>query len=138
MLLLDADWFKAYNDHYGHQAGDVVLRQVAECLMGSIRRPGDVAARYGGEEFVALLPATDMAGAVNTAERIIRAVGELAVPHEASPMGRVTVSIGIAVEYPKHEDSEAVLVRRADAALYDAKRGGRARVSVSSVEEPAF
>lgn len=138
LLLMDADWFKAYNDHYGHQAGDVVLQHVARCLMGNIRRPGDLAARYGGEEFVALLPNTDVSGAVNTAERVIRAIEELAVSHEGSPMGRVTVSIGIAVARPNHGELETVLVKRADAALYDAKRGGRARISVSNVEEPAF
>ncbi len=131
LLLLDADWFKAYNDQYGHQEGDEALRRVAACIQDNIRRPGDVGARYGGEEFVALLPDTDLAGARNTAERICRAVETMAEPHGGSPLGLLSVSIGLAVARPVQGDRESVLVRRADAALYEAKRTGRARICVA-------
>ena len=130
LLLLDADWFKAYNDRYGHQQGDEALRNIAAAAQRLIRRPGDMAARYGGEEFVVLLPDTDLAGAVHTAERICSGVAAMNMKHEAGAFGRMTVSVGVAVMRPQHGDDEGQLVRRADGALYQAKRSGRGRVSV--------
>jgi diguanylate cyclase (GGDEF)-like protein len=131
LLLLDADWFKPFNDRYGHVEGDEVLRRIAGCIERSIRRPGDVAARYGGEEFVALLPETELPGATFIAERICAAVAALAIPHDGSPLGHVTVSIGVAITRPSLGDTETDLVRNADLALYAAKRNGRARVCVT-------
>lgn len=129
LLMLDADCFKAYNDHYGHQDGDLVLQSIASCIQQNIRRPADLGARYGGEEFSAILPETDLEGAHFIAERIRTAVSALAIPHANSPIGHVSVSIGVAVAYPHAGQSEGVLLRSADAALYDAKGSGRNRVS---------
>ena len=131
VLMLDADWFKAYNDRYGHQEGDEVLRKIATCIQKNIRRPGDIGARYGGEEFVALLPDTAAEGAMNTAERICTALATLAIPHDACPLGRVTLSVGIAVMPPGGAETDQALLRRADQALYEAKRSGRARICVA-------
>lgn len=138
ILMLDADWFKLFNDRYGHVEGDDVLRKIAGCIQRNTRRPGDVGARYGGEEFVALLPDTDLAGARTIAERICRAVGDLAIPHEASLIGHVTVSIGVAMAHPELGDVATALVQEADTALYGAKRAGRSRVSVAAGVEPPF
>jgi diguanylate cyclase (GGDEF)-like protein len=128
LIMLDVDFFKAFNDTYGHPAGDHVLQAVADSIVQSIRRPHDMAGRYGGEEFVALLPDADMAGALNVAARICAAVADLGMPHVGSPLGCVTVSIGIAVVFPAHGEREALLVKQADEALYEAKRSGRNRV----------
>ena len=130
LLMIDVDRFKAYNDRYGHQAGDSCLKLVANCLREAALRPGDSLARYGGEEFVAILPNTDEDGAFVLAERLRRTLRDLALPHEGSEKGIVTVSIGIAsyaatVLY-RHDDE---LLRRADEALYDAKAAGRDRVT---------
>ncbi len=130
LLILDADWFKSFNDSYGHVEGDEVLRRIAVCIELCIRRPGDVAARYGGEEFVALLPETEIPGATLIAERICAAVAALEIPHANSPLGHVTVSIGVAVAHPCQGGSQIDLVRTADRALYNAKRAGRACVSI--------
>ena len=131
LLMLDADWFKLFNDRYGHVEGDEVLRRISNCIERAMRRPGDVGARYGGEEFVALLPETDLAGAMLIAERICVAVAGLDLVHEESPLGHVTVSIGVAVAEPALGGSETDLVRAADLALYAAKRTGRARVAAA-------
>jgi len=130
MLMIDVDRFKAYNDHYGHQAGDTCLKLVANGLREAALRPGDSLARYGGEEFVAILPNTDEDGAFVLAERLRRGLRELALPHEGSEKGIVTVSIGIAsygaTATNRHDDE---LLHRADEALYDAKAAGRDRVT---------
>jgi diguanylate cyclase (GGDEF)-like protein len=130
LLMIDVDFFKAYNDRNGHQAGDEALRAVAAVIAGCIRRPGDVAARYGGEEFAVVLPQTDCQGALVFARRISDGLATIALPHQDSPSGFVTVSIGVACGRGEHS---AVLVRRADQALYAAKREGRncARVADS-------
>lgn len=128
VLMLDVDHFKLYNDHYGHQMGDDVLRSVAECISGKMRRPGDTAARYGGEEFVALLADTELTGALNVAESIREAVTALAIPHAASPAGQITISIGVACIRPTLGERPSALIREADQALYDAKRAGRDQV----------
>lgn len=130
LLMIDVDRFKAYNDRYGHQAGDACLKLVANCLRESVMRPGDSLARYGGEEFTAILPNTDEDGAYVIAERFRKNLRALELPHEASEKGVVTASIGIAsYPGPQVERNEVELLRRADSALYDAKAAGRDRVT---------
>jgi diguanylate cyclase (GGDEF)-like protein/PAS domain S-box-containing protein len=126
LVMIDVDRFKAFNDRYGHLAGDDCLRKIAGVLLTALRRPGDLAARYGGEEFAALLPDTDEEGAARVAERIRAAVVGLAVGHDASPSNFVTISAGVAGlnEIERQGEAEA-LVRAADQALYRAKRDGR-------------
>ncbi|CAB3843889.1 hypothetical protein LMG26689_01629 [Achromobacter animicus] len=125
LLFLDADHFKRYNDRYGHQEGDVLLRTLALTFQKKARRPRDLAARYGGEEFVVLLPETGLEQAQDIAEGIRRAVAELAVAHEDNEGGIVTVSIGVATALPQGDDGSAALVEAADAAVYQAKESGR-------------
>ncbi|MBV9860976.1 MAG: GGDEF domain-containing protein [Alphaproteobacteria bacterium] len=129
MLMLDADWFKAYNDRYGHPEGDRVLRALGACISECLRRAGDLGARYGGEEFAVLLPATDAAGALQVADKIHQALQQCAIEHAGSPIGRVTVSIGAAVAAPDfiHGGDVAGLLAQADQALYRAKQNGRNR-----------
>lgn len=133
MLLLDVDFFKRFNDTYGHVAGDACLRQVAQAARGVLSRDTDTFARYGGEEFTALLWATDAAGALATAERMREAVAFLAIPHVESPTGHVSVSIGVACTAPSSSAPEE-LMRAADRALYAAKTSGRDRVVVDQFE----
>ena len=128
VILADVDRFKTYNDSQGHQAGDAVLREVAGALLESCRR-GDTAYRYGGEELVTLIPDDDPAGAATAAQRIRAAVEALAIPHPAAGPGAVvTISVGVAVRRSGRGDSGSEALRRADAALYRAKEGGRNRV----------
>lgn len=138
LLMLDADYFKLYNDHYGHQGGDQVLREISACISQAIRRPADVAARYGGEEFMALLPETELPAALKIAERICKAVASLRIAHAGSPIGHVTASIGVAAKCPQLGDAAALLLTMADMALYEAKGGGRNRVSVADHDHPPF
>jgi len=129
VAILDIDFFKQFNDHYGHPAGDRALRAVARSARGAMRRPGDMAARYGGEELVVIMPETDAAQARHVAESIREAVAQLLVPHEysgASPV--LTVSIGGATLAPGGQESASTLFDAADSALYGAKAGGRNRV----------
>lgn len=130
LLMIDADGFKSYNDRYGHPAGDEALRRLASCLEQAIRRPADYAARIGGEEFVVLLPETDATSAQAIAERIRACVAEMGIAHEASPAGILTVSIGIAAVRPGPGKDPAAMMKRADEALYEAKRAGRNRLVV--------
>lgn len=126
LLLLDVDYFKAYNDTYGHQAGDRCLIEVALAASDQIRRPADLVARYGGEEFAVILPETDSRGAIDTAERVHQAIRALNIAHETSGVSdRVTISVGIATMIPRPEMLPDVLVDRADRALYRAKETGR-------------
>lgn len=129
LAVVDVDWFKRYNDHYGHPAGDACLRRIAQTLAATVNRSTDLVARYGGEEFVFLAPATDLAGVQGMANKLLQAVEALALPHEFSPLGRVSVSIGVAAMVPGQESAADALVGRADAALYEAKRQGRNRVA---------
>jgi len=133
ILFIDVDYFKLYNDTYGHQQGDDVLVAVAACIDAQLPRRADVAARYGGEEFIAVLAQTNLHGALVAAERIRSAIAALNLPHTRSQTGHVTASIGAATyEVGLHPDIEAVL-NEADRALYKAKRNGRNRVeSVAS------
>lgn len=131
LLMLDIDFFKNYNDTYGHQAGDECLRQIAMTLAKSLKRSGDLAARYGGEEFACVLPGVSSEGAHKIAERILDAVREMAMPHEDSDIAViVTASIGVATMMPPENHGWEKLVERADKALYQAKEKGRDRVVV--------
>jgi diguanylate cyclase (GGDEF)-like protein len=131
LLLTDIDSFKAYNDHFGHQAGDTCLSTVAQALAARLKRPADVAARYGGEEFAAILPDTDATQARLLAESIRAHVASLELPHApAAVHPRVTLSIGVASFEKGRLDQAAALIEAADKALYAAKRGGRDRVVV--------
>lgn len=129
LLMIDVDHFKAFNDFYGHPAGDACLVKIAGVLRNAARRPGDLSARYGGEEFVVLLPGTELAGAQEVAERILQEIAGLAVVHEASSVGDyVSASIGLAVQVAGTQDCQS-LIDAADAALYDAKHAGRHRIA---------
>ena len=128
VLMIDADHFKAYNDCFGHLAGDSCLVRIVEVVKQSCNRPGDLLARFGGEEFVLLLPETDSPGAITLAERLQEALEHQAIPHpKAVVAGRVTVSIGIACQVPDAHNTPQDLLASADAALYRAKAGGRNR-----------
>ncbi len=127
LLMLDIDWFKKYNDFYGHPAGDAALRAVALCIQQGVHRPGDICARYGGEEFTVVLPDTNLAGAYHVAEKIRRAVERLNMAHADSPHKKVTVSIGLAMRLPEPAQDAKQLIDAADAAMYRAKQAGRNR-----------
>jgi diguanylate cyclase (GGDEF)-like protein len=130
LIMLDMDFFKAYNDRYGHVAGDECLKKVAEVLRSCCRRPADMAARYGGEEFALILPDTDWNGAAHLAEHARYAVAQLQIPHAASAAAHfVSVSGGIAVFDPRASTTPAELIAVADHALFEAKSMGRNRIS---------
>jgi diguanylate cyclase (GGDEF)-like protein len=125
VLFIDIDFFKAYNDSHGHGAGDDCIAVVGKAIDQSLQRPADLAARYGGDEFVVLLPDTDLAGAVDVAERVAAAVRALDIPHGGSRFGRVTLSIGVAQQIPEPNHRPQEMLQRADRALYAAKESGR-------------
>lgn len=126
LLLADVDHFKAYNDTYGHPAGDACLRSVADILAQTTRRPGDVAARYGGEEFAAILPETDAAGALALAQSFRTAVAAASLEHVRSGFGVVTISVGIVTLVPDPRMTRPLdVIGSADSALYRAKGSGR-------------
>ncbi len=129
LAILDVDWFKPYNDHYGHPAGDACLQQIGKALAATVCRASDLVARYGGEEFVFLAPMTDTAGAQAMARKVVQAIAALQLPHAASPLGHVTVSVGVVSLEPSADTSPQLLVQQADAALYEAKKQGRNRIS---------
>lgn len=136
LLMLDVDFFKAFNDSRGHLAGDDCLKLVGMVLSSVVLRPADLVARYGGEEFVVLLPQTDEQGARTLAERICEAVSQQAVPHPASKIAdHVTVSVGATTHRPQGTDAWEQLVEAADRALYRAKKNGRNRVEAFTVDE---
>jgi diguanylate cyclase (GGDEF)-like protein/PAS domain S-box-containing protein len=130
LLLIDADHFKKYNDHYGHQAGDACLKSIAQVLGAQARRPADIAARYGGEEFVLLLPDTDLSGCELIGARIRDCLADLGIDHELNlPSRKMTVSIGGAtVDWQDGQLESSSLIEAADRALYLAKRQGRDRM----------
>lgn len=128
VLMCDVDWFKGYNDFYGHQAGDRCLAAVARDVESVCRRPSDMPARYGGEEFAVLLPETGVEGAMNVAEELRAALFARNLPHAASPLGRMSVSIGVAGRICHPNGSPWDVVTEADRRLYAAKRSGRNRV----------
>ena len=126
VLMLDVDYFKRYNDRYGHQAGDEVLRRVAQCLKQAVKRPGDLLARYGGEEFVAMLPDTNLNGALALARLLGEQVAALRITHADSPLGQVlTASLGVCSTATAAQGSADSLLRGADEQLYLAKTRGR-------------
>ena len=142
LLMIDVDYFKAYNDHYGHVAGDCCLQRVAQALAGAVQRAGELAARYGGEEFAVLLPDSDELRAVAVAHRLREAVRELALEHQASPCGaQVTISVGVACVRPADgqplEHAQTTLFQQADEALYRAKQAGRDRVALYGTDVQA-
>lgn len=129
LILIDIDYFKLYNDHYGHQAGDHCLIEVAQTAEKQIKRPADLFARYGGEEFVVILPNTDMTGAIAVAELIQQSIHELKIPHAASKVSpNVTISLGIASLIPSDDISPEAIIAIADHNLYQAKQQGRDRL----------
>lgn len=133
LLFLDIDFFKAYNDYYGHQTGDDCLKRVAQVFHQSSRRPADVAARYGGEEFVMLLPNTDERGARHVASSIQGALQQLHILHARSSVSSaVTCSIGIACMIPEPAVTMEQFVASADDALYQAKARGRNQIVAAS------
>ena len=129
IVMVDVDYFKKYNDTYGHQSGDECLRQVAEAMEKRVHRPSDYAARYGGEEFVLLLSNTSLDGAIKVAEDIRLLIENLKLPHAASEVSSyVTISLGVMTLIPDAGMQISEVVRKADQALYYAKRRGRNRV----------
>jgi diguanylate cyclase (GGDEF)-like protein len=135
LIMIDVDYFKDYNDRYGHSAGDDCLRRVAAFIEGAVRRPPDFAARFGGEEFCVLLPSTQLDGARNVAETIRAAINAARIPHASSPIGHVTVSLGVSCLIPPTGFNEADLVGMADLALYRAKETGRNTVCDAAPSE---
>ena len=129
LIMADIDHFKLYNDNYGHQAGDDVLRQVARTLKEQCHRPGDLVARYGGEEFILVLPETDVDGGMKLAEKIRRAISELEIDQgDRLPSPYLTASFGVSSGIPKPGSTSDELLSQADSALYKAKHAGRNRV----------
>jgi len=133
VLLIDADWFKSYNDTYGHPQGDKGLKQIAESARDVVSRAGDLVARIGGEEFGVILPNTRREGAVQVGEEIRAALRIRNISHDSNSSGHVTVSVGCATVIPTAGQRLSVLMQKADEALYAAKRAGRNRV-LTSVE----
>lgn len=135
LILIDVDFFKRYNDHYGHLAGDECLRIISQSIKRCVRRPADMTARYGGEEIAVVMPDTDELGARSVAESILHGIANERLQHLSNPFGIVTVSLGVATCIPHDTDQdEKALICRADRALYLAKSQGRNRVSTAPAE----
>ena len=135
LLIIDIDYFKRYNDLYGHIEGDKCLQTVASKIADLLHRPRDLAARFGGEEFVVLLPETDVAGAWNIAESIRACIEVLEIPIESlAETGKVTISIGLSGILPQKGIAPEVLIRAADEALYIAKKEGRNCIREIAIE----
>ena len=133
-IMIDIDFFKAFNDTYGHQAGDDCLKAVAKALQGVMRRPGDLLARFGGEEFIAVLPETGLFGAASVAEILCATIAALGIRHEKSSISdHLTISLGVASVTPDLEKTSNMLIAEADKALYRAKQGGRNRVELAEM-----
>ena len=132
ILMLDIDYFKPYNDTYGHLEGDRCIRAVADIIGHAARRPFDLAVRYGGEEFLLFLPYTGIDGALSLANEIHQALAEARIPHRESPFAQITISIGIAATVPEAGVAAVTLIDAADRALYRAKRGGRSRTELAA------
>ena len=135
LIMIDVDFFKAYNDNYGHPAGDICLKNVALALQNSVKRSSDFIAKYGGDEFLALLPNTGARGATIVAERVRENIEHLKIPHAFSEISSyVTVSVGAVTMLPEPGYSRRQLLEHADEAMYEAKRGLRNRVVHLEVE----
>lgn len=135
LLMLDIDFFKKYNDTYGHMAGDICLRKVAAALQKTVSRAEDFVARYGGEEFLVVLSNTSKEGAMLLAQRILENIQNLAIPHVDSEVADcVTISIGVMSACVSHRDDYQQYIKCADIALYASKRKGRNRVTFSEFE----
>ncbi|MEM6448200.1 MAG: diguanylate cyclase [Cyanobacteria bacterium P01_D01_bin.123] len=133
LAICDVDYFKRYNDTYGHQAGDKCLRAIASVLRENIQRAGNLPARYGGEEFAVIMPSTDETEAARVANKILQAIRNLNITHNKSDVATyVTISIGIATTIPQEQDHPDDLINRADRALYEAKLQGRDRFVTES------
>ena len=131
LLLIDVDYFKFYNDSYGHQCGDDCLIQIAQAIAKVPQRVVDLVARYGGEEFAMILPNTNTEGALIIAESVRQTIANLAIPHQSSPVSdQITLSVGIASLIPATGESLDILINQADEALYSAKKQGRNRAIV--------
>lgn len=138
LLFLDADWFKSFNDTYGHPRGDSCLKQIAEAALDVVARPGDLVARIGGEEFAIILPNTPAYGAAQVANQICDAIRRRRLPHNTNPTGYVTISVGCATTVPSFGQHSSLLMQRADQALYAAKHAGRNQVrSAEDIAEQA-
>lgn len=135
ILMTDVDNFKLFNDTYGHQAGDDCLSSVAQVLKKGVHRPTDFVARFGGEEFVVLLPNTPLSGGLHVGERLRMAVQALHMESKNAPHGIVTISVGVSGMIADNKLTGDALIKLADAALYDAKEGGRNRVVVAKIAE---
>ena len=137
LMVIDVDHFKAFNDTYGHAAGDLVLKRVARTIQNSLKRPGDFVARFGGGEFVVLLPEIDVAGAQAVAEQIRAEVENQHIPHAESTAGPwLTISVGGTTQTPTSAEVDSDLFRQADKLLYDSKHAGRNRVTWDSGQQP--
>ena len=136
LIMMDIDFFKNYNDYYGHSAGDDCLKKVAGLLENLIARPADLVARYGGEEFVALLPETDIDGACHLARKIQESIDIISIPHERSLIvDHITLSLGVACAIPPVNLNQVVLIESADKMLYEAKSEGRNNLKYSTIED---
>jgi diguanylate cyclase (GGDEF)-like protein len=135
--MLDIDHFKSLNDRYGHLRGDECLTAVAQMLRRDLRRGGELLARYGGEEFVAVLPNVDAIGAMLTAEAMRARVHQIGIENHGSPVGRLTISVGVCSVVPVAGLHREGLVEAADTALYRAKANGRNRAELSDPLPPA-
>lgn len=134
LIMCDIDYFKQYNDYYGHPTGDTCLKQVAQAIEKTLRRPADLVARYGGEEFVIILPNTNQNGAIHVAQHIQWAILQLQISHAKSIVSQwLTLSLGIACTLPSPTTPASNLIHAADQALYQAKQQGRARYCVQQV-----
>jgi len=132
LIFLDIDFFKRYNDHYGHQAGDDCLKEVAEAMQKTVHRPADLVSRYGGEEFVMILPDTTSEGALAVAEKVLAGITDLRIPHANSAVAdHLTLSIGVATASPQESSRPAELIEAADKMLYRAKDQGRNRIETA-------
>ncbi|MDF1763489.1 MAG: GGDEF domain-containing protein, partial [Oleibacter sp.] len=130
LIMADIDFFKAFNDHYGHLEGDRCLKQIAQALQYQAQRPRDLVARFGGEEFAVVLPSIQFEGMRVVAERLLETVRQLKISHAASTVANhVTISMGLAWSEPGNNDKLETLIEAADEALYAAKGEGRDRMS---------
>jgi diguanylate cyclase (GGDEF)-like protein len=130
IILCDVDYFKLFNDFYGHLAGDDCLRSIAQSLDSALARPSDLVARYGGEEFAVILPQTTEAGALKVAERMQATITQIQIPHDSSPIHAfITLSMGVACLVPSPERSPSSLLEQADQLLYLAKERGRNQIA---------